>query len=167
MEPKLKSINSINSIQKLTQLLRESSNDAVISTKIQNRIEKLRLKNKKIKNVVEPVEDTEEEMPYQDVEGNPITLFKSKQLLNKYCTNYNKKTPRRKSPTELDIQMIEKHIKGGSFCNQVDKSFVIDEPQIQLPATETVILDIKELFSLENDYDIIELKLVMRNKIKN
>ena len=160
MEPKLKSINSINSIQKLTQLLRESSNDTVISTKIQNRIEKLRLKNKKIKKVA----DQEEEVPYQDVEGNPITLFKSKQLLNKYCTNYNKKTPRRKSPTELDIQMIEKHIKG-SFCNQVDKSLVIDE--VQLPPTETVILDIKQLLSMENDYDIIELKLVMRNKIKN
>lgn len=158
MENKPISINSINSIQKLTQLLRESSNDAVISTKIENRIEKLRLKNKKIKNVVA---DQEEEVPYQDVEGNPITLFKSKQLLNKYCTNYNKKTPRRKSPTELDIQMIEKHIKG-SFCNQVDKSFVIDE--VQLPPTETVILDIKQLLSMENDYDIIELKLVMRNK---
>lgn len=161
MENKPISINSINSIQKLTQLLRESSNDAVISTKIQNRIEKLRLKNKKIKNVVA---DQEEEVPYQDVEGYPITLFKSKQLLNKYCTNYNKKTPRRKSPTELDIQMIEKHIKG-SFCNQVDKSLVIDE--VQLPPTETVILDIKQLLSMENDYDIIELKLVMRNKIKN
>ena len=161
MEPKLKSINSINSIQTLTNLLRESSNDTVISTKIQNRIEKLRLKNKKIKNVVD---NQEEEVPYQDVEGNPITLFKSKQLLNKYCTNYNKKTPRRKSPTELDIQMIEKHIKG-SFCNQVDKSLVIDE--VQLPPTETVILDIKQLLSMENDYDIIELKLVMRNKLKN
>lgn len=161
MENKPISINSINSIQKLTQLLRESSNDTVVSTKIQNRIEKLRLKNKKINNVVA---DQEEEVPYQDVEGNPITLFKSKQLLNKYCTNYNKKTPRRKSPTELDIQMIEKHIKG-SFCNQVDKSLVIDE--VQLPPTETVILDIKQLLSMENDYDIIELKLVMRNKIKN
>lgn len=161
MEPKLKSINSINSIQKLTQLLRESTNDAVIKTKIENRIEILRLKNKKIKNVVA---DQEEEVPYQDVEGNPITLGRSKQLLNKYCTNYKKKVVRRKSPTELDIQMIEKHIKG-SFCNQVDKSFVIDE-QVQLPPTETVILDIKQLFSMENDYDIIELKLVIQNKIK-
>jgi putative component of toxin-antitoxin plasmid stabilization module len=161
MENKPISINSIKSIQKLTQLLRESSNDAVISTKIENRIEKLRLKNKKINNVVA---DQEEEVPCQDAEGYPITLFKSKQLLNKYCTNYNKKTQRRKSPTELDIQMIEKHIKG-SFCNQVDKSLVIDE--VQLPPTETVILDIKQLLSMENDYDIIELKLVMRNKIKN
>jgi hypothetical protein len=160
MEPKLKSINSINSIQKLTQILRESSNDAVISTKIQNRIEKLRLKNKKINNVVA----NKEEEPPIDAESNPITLGRSEQLLNKYCTNYKKKVVRRKSPTELDIEMVEKHIKGGSFCNQVDKSFVIDE--VQLPPTETVILDIKQLLSMENDYDIIELKLVMRNKIK-
>jgi hypothetical protein len=158
MEPKLKSINSINSIQKLTQILRESSNDAVISTKIQNRIEKLRLKNKKNNNVVV----NKEEEPPIDAESNPITLGRSEQLLNKYCTNYKKKVVRRKSPTELDIEMVEKHIKGGSFCNQVDKSFVIDE--VQLPATETVILDIKQLLSMENDYDIIELKLVMRNK---
>ena len=155
MEPKLKSINSINSIQKLTQLLRESSNDTVISTKIQNRIEKLRLKNKKIKMVA----DQEEEVPYQDVEGNPITLFKSKQLLNKYCTNYNKKTPRRKSPTELDIQMIEKHI------NNTDNHIVIDEEPAQL--TLTPLTHSPLLKQLEEEYDFVEIKLVLKKKLIN
>lgn len=147
------SINSINSIQKLTQLLRESTNSKSRTVEIQNRIEKLRLKNKKINNVVEVL----------DAESNPITLGRSKQLLNKYCTNYKKKVVKRKSPTELDIQMIENHISG-TLCNQVSQCFVIEE---QLPPTETIILDIKELLSMENDYDIIELKLVMRNKLKN
>jgi hypothetical protein len=156
MEPKLKSINSINSIQKLTQLLRESSNDAVISTKIENRIEKLRLKNKKINNVVA---DQEEEVPYQDVEGNPITLFKSKQLLNKYCTNYNKKTPRRKSPTELDIQMIQKHI------NNTDNHIVIDEEPAQL--TLTPLTHSPLLKQLEEEYDFVEIKLVLKKKLIN
>lgn len=156
MEPKLKSINSINSIQKLTQLLRESSNDAVISTKIENRIEKLRLKNKKINNVVA---DQEEEVPYQDVEGNPITLFKSKQLLNKYCTNYNKKTPRRKSPTELDIQMIEKHI------NNTDNHIVIDEEPAQI--TLTPLTHSPLLKQLEEEYDFVEIKLVLKKKLIN
>ena len=157
MEPKLKSINSINSIQKLTQLLRESSNDTVISTKIQNRIEKLRLKNKKINNVVANQE--EEEFPYQDVEGNPITLFKSKQLLNKYCTNYNKKTPRRKSPTELDIQMIQKHI------NNTDNHIVIDEEPAQL--TLTPLTHSPLLKQLEEEYDFVEIKLVLKKKLIN
>ena len=155
MEPKLKSINSINSIQKLTQLLRESSNDEVVSTKIQNRIEKLRLKNKKIKMVA----DQEEEVPYQDVEGNPITLFKSKQLLNKYCTNYNKKTPRRKSPSELDIQMIEKHI------NNTDNHIVIDEEQAKL--TLTPLTHSPLLKQLEEEYDFVEIKLVLKKKLIN
>lgn len=156
MEPKLKSINSINSIQKLTQLLRESSNDTVVSTKIQNRIEKLRLKNKKINNVVA---DQEEEVPYQDVEGNPITLFKSKQLLNKYCTNYNKKTPRRKSPSELDIQMIEKHI------NNTDNHIVIDEEPAQI--TLTPLTHSPLLKQLEEEYDFVEIKLVLKKKLIN
>ena len=157
MEPELKSINSINSIQTLTNLLRESSNDTVISTKIQNRIEKLRLKNKKIKNVVDDQE--EEEFPYQDVEGNPITLFKSKQLLNKYCTNYNKKTPRRKSPTELDIQMIQKHI------NNTDNHIVIDEEQAKL--TLTPLTHSPLLKQLEEEYDFVEIKLVLKKKLIN
>ena len=157
MEPKLKSINSINSIQKLTNLLRESSNDEVISTKIQNRIEKLRLKNKKINNVVANQE--EEEFPYQDVEGNPITLFKSKQLLNKYCTNYNKKTPRRKSPSELDIQMIQKHI------NNTDNHIVIDEEQAKL--TLTPLTHSPLLKQLEEEYDFVEIKLVLKKKLIN
>ena len=156
MEPKLISINSINSIQKLTQLLRESSNDEVISTKIQNRIEKLRLKNKKINN---KVDDKEEEVPYQDVEGNPITLFKSKQLLNKYCTNYNKKTPRRKSPTELDIQMIQKHI------NNTDNHIVIDEEPGQI--TLTPLTHSPLLKQLEEEYDFVEIKLVLKKKLIN
>ena len=157
MEPELKSINSINSIQKLTNLLRESSNDEVISTKIQNRIEKLRLKNKKINNVVANQE--EEEFAYQDVEGNPITLFKSKQLLNKYCTNYNKKTPRRKSPTELDIQMIQKHI------NNTDNHIVIDEEQAKL--TLTPLTHSPLLKQLEEEYDFVEIKLVLKKKLIN
>jgi hypothetical protein len=154
MENKPISINSIKSIQKLTQLLRESSNDAVISTKIENRIEKLRLKNKKINNVVA---DQEEEVPCQDAEGYPITLFKSKQLLNKYCTNYNKKTQRRKSPTELDIQMIQKHI------NNTDNHIVIDEEPAQL--TLTPLTHSPLLKQLEEEYDFVEIKLVLKKKL--
>lgn len=161
MEPKLKSINSINSIQKLSQLLRESTNDAVFSTKIQNRIEKLRLKNKKIKNVEEPtLEDTEEEPPVLDAEGKPITLGRAKQLLNKYCTNYNKKVVRRKSPTELDIQMIEKHI------NNTDNHIVIDEEK-QGQLTLTPLTHSPLLKQLEEEYDFVEIKLVLKKKLIN
>jgi hypothetical protein len=146
MENKPISINSINSIQKLTQLLRESSNDQVKSTEIQNRIEKLRLKNKKTTTKESEIdtEGTEKEITLK----HAMALLKSKKpkLIN---------IKKRLSPRTINIS--ENNYMVDKYLNYV-------EPP---PATETIILDIKQLLSMENDYDIIELKLVMRNKIKN